>query len=449
MNLSVYNESDPLWRGFPDVYIPRLQPFKRQGPCGMEYIDNLDVITTWKGLFSSDIAKELLFWENALQNAICSTVETWLVGKMKSMGIMLNFDGKSEFIWRVIICSNNYIIGTLPQWEINSVLSYMSNWSRKTVPCKLQRLVDEMLLEYECSSQVLPWLAHLEANDIRNALENFICTHTCFRHTTSTRCLLISFASQAVNEHLQVFATIKARPHFLRMDHSTSPAGITFDQAVLDSPTLLYTTTLEVSLDVYHKIYHCSVRTHFPGGVVFERLFRFVAYLFPAGETPEYTPDWLIEARRTAQELKEDIYRVERLPTKLREVSINSTRVQDAAIEPETPLATYEDDIFVGKSINSVNTDVFDEIAGQKKSRTTTMDTQKSILDYVRGVSKNEEHDDEDMSFVDPNSPEIIISQMEELKEQYEMLELQLKASSDPVTCGSRRISSGGSSNSK
>lgn len=98
MHLSVYNESDPHWRGFPDVYTPKLQLFRRQGPCGMEYIDNLDVVTTWKGLPSSDIAKELLFWENALQNAIYNTVEAWLVEKMKSKGIELNLDGKSEFL---------------------------------------------------------------------------------------------------------------------------------------------------------------------------------------------------------------------------------------------------------------------------------------------------------------------------------------------------------------
>ncbi|TID22673.1 hypothetical protein E6O75_ATG01847 [Venturia nashicola] len=421
MNLSVYNESDPLWRAFPDVYTPKLQLFKRQGPCGMEYIENVDVVTTWKGIASSQIAKELLFWENALQNAICSTVEAWLVGKMKSKGIVLDFDGKS----------------TLPLWEINSVLSYMSQWSEKTVPCKIECLVNEMFLEYECSDLVLPWLIHLEAEDVRIALENYIYTHTCFRHTTSARCMLVSFASQAVNEHLQVFATIKSRPHFLRMDHSLSPAGIAFDQAVWESSAVLYTTTLDVTPDFYPNVYHCSVRTHFPGGVIFERLFRFIAYLSSAQETQEYIPDWLVEARRTAEELKEDLYRVEGLPIKLREVSINSSRVQDSANEPENPPITFEDDLFVGKSINSVNTNVFDEISGQKSGLSTTSDAHKSILDEYLG--RNDEHDDEDMSFVDLNSPDIILSQMEELQERLKGLEFQLKASLEPATSGSRK----------
>ncbi|KAE9975071.1 hypothetical protein BLS_002765 [Venturia inaequalis] len=433
MNLSVYNESDPLWRAFPDVYTPRLQLFKRQEPCGMEYIDNIDVVTTWKGLSSSEIAKELLFWENALQNAICSTVEAWLVEKLKSTGIVLNFDGKS----------------TLPHWELDYVLSYISKWSDRTVPCKLQRLVDEMLLEYECSNQVLPWLVHLGAEDVHIALENYICTHTCFRHTTSTRCMLVSFASQAVNEHLQVFATVKSRPHYLRMDHSLSPPGITFDQAIPDSLTPLYHTDLQVTPDFYQNVYHCSVRTYFPGGVIFERLFRFIAYLSAAGETPEYIPDWLIEARRTAQELKEDLHRVHGLPIKLREVSINSTRVQDAANEPEPP-TTFEDNLFVGKSINEANTDVFDEIAGHKQGHSSTIDLQTSILDeYLVGSVRDEEHDDEDMSFVGPDSPEIIICQMEELQEQFGRLELQLKASLHSTTSGSRRTSSGASCSTK
>lgn len=77
-----------------------------------------------------------------------------------------------------------------------------------------------------------------------------------------------------------------------------------------------------------------------------ERLFRFIAYLFLARDIPEYTPDWLVEAGRTVAELKEDLYHVEGLPLRLREVSTNSTRVRDAAIEPENPPA-YEDDIFV------------------------------------------------------------------------------------------------------
>lgn len=64
------------------------------------------------------------------------------------------------------------------------------------------------------------------------------------------------------------------------------------------------------------------------------------------------TPDWSVEARKLA----EDLFCGEGLSIKLREVSINSTRVQEAGIEPENP-PTYEDDILVGKC--TTNTDVF------------------------------------------------------------------------------------------
>lgn len=46
----------------------------------------------------------------------------------------------------------------------------------------------------------------------------------------------------------------------------------------------------------------------------------------------------------------------------------------------------------------------------------------------------NVEHDDEVVSFVGSNSPEIILGPMEELQEEYTRLELQLKASLDPAT---------------
>lgn len=71
MNLSVHNDSDPHWPGFHDIYTPKLQQSLPQKPYGMEYIENIDVVTSWKGLSSSDTAEELLLgWEKAFQNAL-------------------------------------------------------------------------------------------------------------------------------------------------------------------------------------------------------------------------------------------------------------------------------------------------------------------------------------------------------------------------------------------
>lgn len=42
--------------------------------------------------------------------------------------------------------------------------------------------------------------------------------------------------------------------------------------------------------------------------------------------------------------------------------------------------------------------------------------------DYMVNTAQNEEHDDEDISLVGPNSPEIILGQMEELQENIQGL---------------------------
>lgn len=333
------------------------------------------------------------------------------------------------------------------------------------------RLVDQMIWYHECSGLAHPWL--MDRADAHIAIENFIHTHTCFQ-LQETKGIRVHFTSQLWTDSIQIFGSIQSRPHALHLHTTSTGTGVKFQTPHLDQASSLYRVDVSFTEDQFRpNLYQCHARTYFPDGVIFERLYRIRPHLLPR----KYKPVWLEEGQRTAEELVADVVREQGLKglqpepdTRLREVSINSTRVQNAA---DPSKAHHDSDLMVRKSTTSV----FDKISGQKQQaesslRKTSMyerifgdfivnvartDTTQSIRKgspspHLRFIHNEQSHDDtsndsdsdgqmfsehddkrtvdsdndEEMSFVDPTSREILHRRMKNHLAEYKRMKSEL-----------------------
>jgi hypothetical protein len=104
LDLRVLDDSAPNWQFVHDVYTPKLLRFEPNISYVEDYIEHIDVVTTWKGLFPSQRAEELFFWEKAFRNALDSLVEEWLMERLKKKNIDLTLDeSKSPLLQRVLL----------------------------------------------------------------------------------------------------------------------------------------------------------------------------------------------------------------------------------------------------------------------------------------------------------------------------------------------------------
>jgi hypothetical protein len=92
LDLEVFDESTPTWQAIHDVYTPHLSRFEPPISSECNYIEHIDVVTTWKGLSTSQRAEEVFFWESAFRNALNSIVEEWLQAKLRKKKIDLTLD---------------------------------------------------------------------------------------------------------------------------------------------------------------------------------------------------------------------------------------------------------------------------------------------------------------------------------------------------------------------
>ena len=92
LEVKVYDDSIPSWRNVHDVYTPQLSRFGPTTPFEYDYIEHIDVVTTWKGLSTSQRTEEVFFWEKAFRDALNSVVEEWLQARMKKKKINLELD---------------------------------------------------------------------------------------------------------------------------------------------------------------------------------------------------------------------------------------------------------------------------------------------------------------------------------------------------------------------
>lgn len=91
LDLHLSDDLSPLWQLAHDVYTPQLSRFEPAISHGDDYIEHIDVVTTWKGL-NFQHAEELLFLEKAFQNALHSIVEEYLLERIKKKSVGLTFD---------------------------------------------------------------------------------------------------------------------------------------------------------------------------------------------------------------------------------------------------------------------------------------------------------------------------------------------------------------------
>jgi hypothetical protein len=222
--------------------------------------------------------------------------------------------------------------------------------SAKRIPCKLPQLVDYMLWYHECSGLSHPWL--LSRGDSRIAIENFIHLHTCFQHRDPNG-IRVQFTSCISNGNLKIFGTILSSPHTLHLHKGRELIEVDFEPPRLEHASLFYRMSKTFQYDKYSEgLLHAVIITHFPDGVIFERVYRVRIYIMsPQYHQPEGVPTsisipqdpWPPEFAQGIAEFPEQLVGLmraqarkrERPQATLRELSCGDVRVQGV---PQTDL---------------------------------------------------------------------------------------------------------------
>ncbi|KIW07362.1 uncharacterized protein PV09_02208 [Verruconis gallopava] len=320
--ISVDNPSLPQWDKDFEALLPRYHRF--QDPHPDPSIQLIDVTEMWTGLRDTQPA-ELRFWHNALRLSVERYVREALLAHLHDADVSADAHQLHAFVLAL---------------------------GHQQIMCDVDWIVEDMIRQQSQAGVASRWWDW----DKRVAITNFIRLHHCFFEDQP---LLQGFFTSELTVKdgdgtgtgtgvLAYFRT-SARPRVFAVDHASGL--FSFQSPVLDPNMGFYPVQLsEAKKEKTGDVWNLKVATLFRDGVRFERMFRFRSNM------QRHRPTLPRSIAESSQKRILDSARGRKSRKKLREVSLNSVRVQGtsdferAARESHPQLFRAHLDHSIGKS---------------------------------------------------------------------------------------------------